>query len=231
MAPRTPFEIREVEPFRVSSASTGEYRPGAFDGSRPGIFYVPIVDPTKVNVTGRAIESLFLHEAIPGHHFQISLQRENSGLPEFRKLEIIPAFTEGWGLYAESLGDSLGCYTDPYQKLGALNGEIYRAVRLVVDVGLHTGTMTREQAIRYMSEHVTLPEQRIVSEIEGYMANPGQAVSYKTGELKIKELRKRYETQLGVKFSLKHFHDAILKGGAMPLYVLEKYLDDWAMQQ
>ncbi|MEX2233890.1 MAG: DUF885 domain-containing protein [Cyclobacteriaceae bacterium] len=224
ITPKTAFEIREVESFRAAS-SPPHYRRPSFDGTRPGIFYVPIVDPTKINVTGWAMESLFIHEAIPGHHFQLALQQENNDIPQFRRTMGNSAFIEGWGLYAESLGEKLGCYTDPYQKLGALGNEIHRAIRLVVDVALHTGEMNREQAIAYMLEHEALGEAEATLEIERYMALPGQALSYKTGELKIKELRDKYQKKLGSKFSLKDFHDTILKGGAMPLNVLEKYLE------
>jgi len=230
VAPKTPFEIREVEAYRAASAPP-QYQRGSPDGTRPGIFYVPIVDPTKINVTGWAMESVFLHEAIPGHHYQLSLQQENMDLPKFRRFAKISVFSEGWGLYSESLGEQLGCYTDPYQKLGALGTEIHRAIRLVVDAGIHTGKMTREQAIKYMLDHEALPEQTATLEIERYMVMPGQALTYKTGELKIKELRDKYQQQLGSKFSLKNFHDAILEGGSMPLDVFERYMDDWTRTQ
>ncbi|MDI3319470.1 DUF885 domain-containing protein [Pinibacter soli] len=228
--PKAPFEIRAVEKYRAAAASP-QYQRGSPDGNRPGIFYVPIVDPTKINVTGWAMESVFLHEAIPGHHYQLSLQQENTTLPLFRRFPSLPAFTEGWGLYVESLGKQLGCYTDPYQELGALGTEMHRAIRLVVDVSIHTGKMTREDAIHYMMDNEALSEQVATAEIERYMARPGQALSYKTGELKIKLLRDKYEKQLGTNFSLKHFHDAILIGGAMPLDVFERYMDNWATKQ
>jgi uncharacterized protein (DUF885 family) len=228
--PKTPFEIRETEAFRAAAAPP-QYQAGSPDATRPGIYYIPIVDPAKINTTAFALEATFLHEAIPGHHFQISLQQERSDVPKFRLFLRNSAFSEGWGLYAESLGSLLGCYTDPYQKLGALGNEIHRAIRLVVDAGLHTGKMTREDAIRYMMDHESLSEAAVTAEIERYMAMPGQAVSYKTGELKIKELRNKYQQQLGSKFSLKSFHDAILKGGSMPLVVFEKYMDGWAKTQ
>lgn len=228
--PKTAFEVREVEKFRAASAPP-QYNSGSPDGTRPGIFYVPIPDPTKINVTGWAMESVFLHEAIPGHHFQISLQQENENLPKFRRHTFAGAFTEGWGLYSESLGEKIGCYTDPYQKLGSLGTEIHRAIRLVVDAGIHTGKMNREEAIQYMLAHEALPEQTATLEIERYMAMPGQALSYKTGELKIKELLDKYQQQLGVKFNLKNFHDALLQGGSMPLDVFERYMDEWARVQ
>lgn len=228
--PQTPFEIRETEAFRAASAPP-QYNAGNLELKRPGIYYFPILDPTKVNVTGWPMEAVFLHEAIPGHHYQIALQLENKSLPEFRRYNMNSAFVEGWGLYAESLGNLLGCYTDPYQKLGAYGTEIHRAIRLVTDVGLHTGKMTREDAIKYMMDHEAIAEATATLEIERYMAAPGQALSYKTGELKIKELRDKYKQQLGDHFSLKDFHDAILTGGAMPLDVFEKYMDAWAQKQ
>ena len=227
--PKTPFEIRRIEAFREASASA-QYSRGAPDGSRPGIFYAPIPDATQYNVT-RGMDALFLHEAIPGHHYQIALQQENTALPAFRRFGGYSAYTEGWGLYAESLGAELGVYTDPYQRIGALNTEIHRALRLVVDTGLHTGELTREQAVKYLMDNEPIDEQRATAEVERYMANPGQALSYKVGQLKISELRARYEKQLGAKFDLRAFHDELLAGGAMPLAVLERKLDAWAAQR
>jgi len=228
-APKSPFEIRQTEAFRAATASA-EYNRGTPDGSRPGIFYVPILDATKFNTTS-GMESLFLHEAIPGHHYQLSLQQENTSLPNFRRFASYPAFSEGWALYCESLGPELGLYTDPYQKIGALGDEIHRAIRLVVDVGMHTKGLTREQAIKYMMANEPIDEQGATAEIERYMAIPGQALAYKTGALKLRELRARYTKQLGPKFSLRAFHDEILAGGSMPLAVLERKLDAWATRQ
>jgi uncharacterized protein (DUF885 family) len=225
--PKTPFEIRKTENFRASSA-TAQYLPGDLPSKRPGIFYVPILDPAKINITNMDMESMFLHEAIPGHHFQVSLQAENNDLPEFRQKYMNSAFAEGWALYTESLGKDLGLYTNPYHQLGALGAEIHRAIRLVVDAGLHTGKMNRDEAIHYMMENEPISEQAATSEIERYMAMPGQALSYKIGELKIKELRDTYQQQLGGKFSIRDFHDAILKGGSMPLTVFENYMNEWA---
>ncbi|GAA4347280.1 DUF885 domain-containing protein [Hymenobacter saemangeumensis] len=227
--PKTPFEIRQTEAFRAASASA-EYNQGSPDGSRPGIFYIPIVDATKFNITS-GMESLFLHEAIPGHHYQISLQQENQDLPKFRRFAWYGAMGEGWALYSETLGKELGLYTDPYQRMGALGDEMLRAVRLVVDTGLHSKNMTREQAIAYVMENQAMSEAEATSAIERYMAIPGQALSYKIGALKIQELRRRYEKQLGSKFSLSSFHDELLKDGVMPLAVLEKKMDDWAARQ
>ena len=227
--PKSPFEIRQTEKFREASASA-EYNQGSPDGSRPGIFYVPLPDATKFNVTS-GMESLFLHEAIPGHHYQTSLQQENTGLPKFRRFAWYGAMGEGWALYCESLGPELGLYTDPYQRIGALNDEMLRAVRLVVDTGLHTGQLTREQAIAYMLDNMPTSEADATSAIERYMAWPGQALSYKVGALKIRALREKYAQQLGSKFSLSNFHDELLKDGVMPLAVLERKMDAWASSQ
>ena len=227
VAPKTPFEVREVESFRAAAAAP-QYNRSSADGARPGIYYIPILDPAKINVTNWALEATFLHEAIPGHHYQLSLQQENTSLPKFRRFSFYPAFSEGWALYCESLGEQLGCYTDPYQKMGAYGNEIHRAIRLVVDASLHTGKMTREEAIKYMMENEAISEQNATAEIERYMAMPGQALAYKIGELKIKELRNKYQKQLGNKFSLRDFHDAILQGGSMPLSVFEIYMNEWA---
>lgn len=227
ITPKTPFEIRKTEEFRAASASP-QYFPGNLQTHRPGIFYAPILDPTKINITNMDMESVFLHEAIPGHHYQISIQYENTSVPEFRQKYMNGAFVEGWALYTESLGKDLGVYTNPYHQLGALGTEMHRAIRLVVDSGLHTGKMTREDAIKYMMDNEPVSEQFATAEIERYMANPAQALSYKIGELKIRELHDKYKVQLGSKFSIKDFHDTILKGGAMPLTVFENYMDDWA---
>jgi len=224
--PTTKFEIRQTEAFRAASASA-EYNPGAPDGSRAGIFYIPILDATKFNTTS-GMESLFLHEAIPGHHYQVSLQMENKKLPDFRRFIWYGAYGEGYALYCESLGKELGLYTDPYQHMGALGDEILRAIRLVVDAGIHTKNMTREQAIQYMLDNESMTEEYATSEIERYMAIPGQALSYKIGALKIRELRNKYQQELGKEFKLPSFHHELLKDGCMPLDVLEKKMDVWA---
>jgi uncharacterized protein (DUF885 family) len=229
LTPKTKFEIRQTEAFRAASASA-EYYPGLPDGSRPGIFYIPIVDATKFNITS-GMESLFLHEAIPGHHFQMSLQNENSSLPEFRRFIWYGAYGEGYALYCESLGKELGLYTDPYQHMGALGDEIHRAIRLVVDVAMHTGKMTREDAIKYMMQNEAINEEGAVAEIERYMVYPAQALSYKTGALKIKELREKYSKALGNKFNLAAFHDEYLKDGCMPLEIIERSMDEWLKKQ
>lgn len=227
--PKTGFEIRQTEAFRAASASA-EYQQGTADGSRPGIFYVPILDAIKFNITS-GMQSLFLHEAIPGHHYQISLQQENLQLPKVRRYTFHNAYAEGWGLYSESLGKELGLYTDPYQYIGALGDEMHRAIRLVVDVAMHVKGMTREEAIAYMMDNEQISEEGATAEIERYMVIPAQALGYKIGALKIRALRIKYERQLGSKFNIAAFHEAILKDGSLPLSVLEKKMDRWASQQ
>jgi len=224
--PKSPFEIRQTEAFRAASASA-EYFAGSEDGKRPGIFYVPITNAKTFNLTS-GMESLFLHEAIPGHHYQISLQQENGDLPKFRRFGGNSAYAEGWALYTESLGKELGLYTDPYQYMGALGDEMHRAIRLVVDAGMHSKSMSREEAIKFMMDNEPLSEEGTIAEIERYMAIPAQALSYKIGALKIKEIRERLTKQLGAKFKLSDFHDELLKDGNMPLEVLEKKMDQWA---
>lgn len=228
LVPKTGFEVKQTEAFRAASASA-EYVQGTPDGLRPGVFYVPILDATKYNYTG--MESLFLHEAIPGHHYQISLQQENTELPRFRRFISYGAYVEGWALYTESLGKELGLYTDPYRYFGHLSHEMHRAIRLVVDVGIHAKGWTREQAIQYMMDHEAISEQSAVAEIERYMAIPGQALSYKIGQLKISALRQRAETALGNKFVLASFHDEVLKYGCLPLNTLESLVDKWIEAQ
>lgn len=228
IAPKTPFEMRKTEDFRAASSAPAQYYPGDLPTNRPGIFYVTILDPAKINTTNMDMQALFVHEAIPGHHYQMSIQYENTTVPEFRQKSWNNAFVEGWALYTEALGKDLGLYTNPYHQLGALGAEMHRAIRLVTDAGLHTGKMTREEAIKYMLDHEPLSEQVATAEIERYMAMPAQALSYKIGQLKIIELRDKYRKQLGDKFSIRDFHDTILKGGAMPLTVFENYMDDWA---
>ncbi len=227
--PKMKFEIRQTEAFRAASASA-EYEQGNPDGSRPGIFYVPILDATKFNTTS-GMESLFLHEAIPGHHYQMSLQMEDTLLPKFRRFAWYGAFGEGWALYSESLGKELGLYTDPYQHMGALGDEIHRAIRLVVDPAMHEKKMSREQAIKYMMDNEAISEQGATAEIERYIAIPAQALSYKTGAMLIRELRTTYSKELGDRFDIKAYHDEVLKDGCMPLEVFERKMETWEMDQ
>ena len=224
LQPKTPFEVRRTESFREASASA-EYNPGSLDGTRPGIFYVPIPNIKEYNYFSD--EDLFLHEAIPGHHYQISLQQENTSLPSFRKSLWYSSYGEGWALYSESLGEELGLYDDPYQYFGMLSAEMHRAIRLVVDTGLHTKGWSREKAIQYSLDNEAESEAGITSEIERYMANPGQALSYKIGQLKIRELRSNAEQKLGDKFDIKIFHEKVLESGCIPLQLLEEKINKW----
>jgi uncharacterized protein (DUF885 family) len=228
LRPEAGFEVRRTEAFREASASA-EYVPGSKDASRPGVFYVPIPEPEKFNIL--TSEALFLHEAIPGHHFQLSLQQENKALPEFLHPESMGVFVEGWALYAESLGKELGLYDDPYQYFGMLSMEMHRAIRLVVDTGLHAKGWTREQAIAYSLDNEADSEAGIIAEIERYMATPGQALSYKIGQLKIRELRSKAEKALGDSFNVKDFHDQILNSGSLPLLLLESKIENWIANQ
>jgi uncharacterized protein (DUF885 family) len=224
LTPKTAFEVRRTEAFREASASA-EYMQGSIDGSRPGIFYVPLPDVSKYNTFSD--EDLFLHEAIPGHHYQVSLQQENEKLPEFRRTLWYSSYGEGWALYCESLGQELGLYTDPYQYFGMLSAEMHRAIRLVVDTGIHTKGWTREQAIQYSLDNEAEPEESIIAEIERYMSWPGQALSYKIGQLKIRELRQKAEQQLGDQFDIRAFHNIVLESGCVPLAVLESKVERW----
>lgn len=225
LTPKAGFEIRPTEAFRAKSAAGGEYQSPSEDGSRPGVFYVNTYDlPTRKTWDA---EDLFLHEAIPGHHFQLALQQELKDLPAFRRFGGETAFIEGWGLYSEGLGKELGVYTDPYSYFGRLQGELWRAVRLVVDTGLHSKGWTRQQVLDYMFENSSVSEPDAVAEAERYIAWPGQALAYKIGELKIKELRARAEQALGERFDIREFHAEVLKDGSVPLDVLEQKIDRW----
>ena len=224
LKPKAGFEVRRTEAFREAAASA-EYLPGSKDGSRPGVFYVPIPDVLSYNIFNS--EALFLHEAIPGHHYQLSLQQENEQLPGFLHAEGMGVFVEGWALYAESLGAELGLYEDPYQYFGMLSAEMHRAIRLVVDAGMHAMGWTREQAIQYSLEHEADSEAGITAEIERYMSNPGQALSYKVGQLKIRSLRQKAEQALGTRFDIREFHRQVLDSGSLPLVLLEEKIDAW----
>ena len=226
--PKTQFTIRQTEAFRAASASA-EYNQGSEDGTRPGIFYVPIIDPKKFNCVG--MTTLFLHEAIPGHHYQISLQQENKDLPKFRRFLWYGAYGEGWAHYCETLGKELGVYNDPYQYFGHLSDGIHRAIRLVVDIGLHYKGMSREDAIKYMMAHELITDADATAEIERYMAIPGQALSYKIGQMAISSERKQYEQQFGPKFNIASFHDEVLKDGCVPLNILHEKMVEWSKAQ
>ena len=227
--PKAGFEIRPVEAFRAKSAAGGSYMSPTPDGSRPGVFYVNTYDLSAR--PSWAMESLFLHEAIPGHHFQGALAVELDKLPSFRRFGGYTAYAEGWGLYAESLGKELGMYQDPYQYFGALAAELWRAIRLVVDTGLHSKDWSRQQVLDYMYANTAVQEARAVSEAERYIAIPGQALAYKIGQLKIRELRTRAELALGDKFDIRGFHAQVLEDGELPLSVLDTKIDRWIASQ
>jgi uncharacterized protein (DUF885 family) len=226
--PKASFEIRTVEEFRENS-SPSQYQAATPDGSRPGIFYVN-ASGIEIN-RRRASESLFLHEALPGHHFQISIQREQERLPRFRRFGNYNAFAEGWALYAESLGPELGLYNEPSQYFGRLNSELFRAARLVVDVGLHRKNWSRDQALQFMRETTGASEAGASLEIDRYIAWPAQALSYKIGQLKISAIRSKAEKALGSRFDIRAFHDEMLRDGAMQLDLLERKMDVWIETQ
>jgi uncharacterized protein (DUF885 family) len=228
--PKTPLEIRYYEPYREKTQAGGSYEQGVWDPkdpskNRPGIFYFNTYDLPSRTTPG--IETLYLHEGAPGHHFQISLAQENDKLPNFMRYGGNTAFVEGWALYAESLWDELGMETDPYQRFGGLDDEMLRAMRLVVDSGIHSKGWTREQAIKYMLDNSSMGETDATAEVERYIVWPGQALAYKVGQLTILRLRAKAEAALGNKFDLKGFHEQVLMTGALPLTVLEKKIDDW----
>ena len=223
LRPKTPLDLR-LEPELSRATASDHYTPPAVDGSRPGVFWSVVNDPTQYGSTGMV--TLFLHEGQPGHHFHIALMQE-LGLPNFRKFGGNNAFTEGWALYAETLGTEMGLFDKPEDWFGHLNDEMLRAVRLVVDTGMHAKGWTREQSIQYMRETLGYPESIARSETERYMAWPGQALGYKIGALKIQELRARAEQALGPKFSLPKFHEIVLGEGTLPLALLEKKVDRW----
>jgi uncharacterized protein (DUF885 family) len=223
--PKSPLEIRPVEPFREKTEAGGSYQQGTADGSRPGIFYYNSYDLPSRRVWG--METLYLHEGSPGHHFQISLAQENEALPAFMRFGGNTAFVEGWALYAEALWDELGLETDPYQRFGGLNDEMLRAMRLVVDTGIHSKGWSREQAIDYMLANSGMSRTEVVAEVERYIAIPGQALAYKIGALTIRRLKAKAEAALGDRFDPRAFHAQVLMTGSLPMAVLEKKIDDW----
>ena len=223
--PKSPLEIRPVEPFREKTEAGGSYQQGTPDGSRPGIFYYNSYDLPSRRLWG--METLFLHEAVPGHHFQISLAQENEALPAFMRFGGNTAFVEGWALYAETLWDELGMETDPYQRFGGLNDEMLRAMRLVVDSGIHAKGWTREQAIDYMLANSGMSRTEVTAEVERYIAIPSQALAFKVGALTIQRLKARAQSALGSRFDPREFHAQVLMTGSLPMAVLEKKIDDW----
>ncbi|HBK56435.1 MAG TPA: DUF885 domain-containing protein, partial [Xanthomonadales bacterium] len=223
--PKTDYEVRPVEAFRAQTSAGASYMSPAPDGSRPGVFYV-----NTFNLRAQPkfiMETLSIHEASPGHHFQGSIQQEVESLPRFRRFGGNTAYSEGWALYAESLGKELGFFTDPYQWYGRLSDEQLRAMRLVVDTGMHWFGWTREESIAYMRANSAMAESDVIAEVERYIAIPGQALAYKVGERTIRNLRSEAERELGERFDVRAFHRQILIDGALPMAVLERKLREW----
>jgi uncharacterized protein (DUF885 family) len=223
--PKAKLEIRPYEPFREKFEAGGSYQQGSPDGSRPGIFYFNAYDLPSRTTPG--MTTLYLHEGSPGHHFQISLAQENEALPPFMRFGGNTAYVEGWALYAETLGYDMGFYKDPIQRMGTLDDEMLRAMRLVVDTGIHSKGWTREQAIKYMLDHSSMGKTDATAEVERYIAIPSQALAYKTGAMTIQRLRRKAEAELGDKFDIKDFHAQVLMTGSLPLAILEKKIDAW----
>jgi uncharacterized protein (DUF885 family) len=227
--PRTPLKIVPYASFRARFDAGGSYSQGTADGSQPGVFFFNTYDVKSRFLSG--VTTLYLHEGVPGHHFQISLAQENETLPDFQRFGGNTAFVEGWALYAETLGYAMGLYNDPLQHWGTLDDEMLRAMRLVVDTGIHAQGWSRERAIGYMLANSGMGTSDATAEVERYMANPGQALAYKIGALAIQKLRAKAEAQLGARFDIRAFHDAVLGDGALPLPVLEAKIDRWLADQ
>jgi len=223
--PKAKLEIRPYEPFREKFEAGGSYEQGTPDGSRPGTFYFNAYDLPSRTTPG--MTTLYLHEGSPGHHFQISLAQENEALPPFMRFGGNTAYVEGWALYAETLGYDMGFYKDPIQRMGTLDDEMLRAMRLVVDTGIHSKGWTREQSIKYMLDHSSMGKTDATAEVERYIAIPSQALAYKTGAMTIQRLRRKAEAELGDKFDIKDFHAQVLMTGSLPLAILEKKIDAW----
>ncbi|WP_444912364.1 DUF885 domain-containing protein [Microbulbifer sp. PAAF003] len=225
LKPKMGVEVRRVPEFKEQGSAGAYYNPPAMDGSRPGVFYANLRDVHETKKFG--MRTLAYHEAVPGHHFQLAIAQELKGVPTFRKMGLFNAYSEGWALYSEKLAKEAGFQENPYDDLGRLQAEMFRAVRLVVDTGMHYKRWSREQAIEYMLEKTGMTESEVTTEIERYMVWPGQALAYKTGMLKILELRERAKEALGSQFDIRQFHNVVLTNGALPLAVLEQQVDQW----
>ncbi len=227
--PKAPFEVAPVPDFLEKTSAPAYYEAGTPDGSRPGRLRIDTYNATDRNLY--SVEDIAYHEGIPGHHLQISISQELTDVPAFRKFGGYTAYQEGWGLYAERLGKDVGFYTDPYSDYGRLDGDIWRAIRLVVDTGVHSKHWTRQQMVDFFHDHSSVDETSIQAEVDRYIAWPSQALAYKVGQLKILELRERAKKELGAKFDIRGFHDQVLDSGALPLDVLETRIDAWIAAQ
>ena len=227
--PKAPLEVATVPDYLAGNAPPAYYEEGTPDGSRPGRLFINTYDATHRNLY--SVESIAYHEGIPGHHLQISVAQELTGIPDFRKFEGYTAYVEGWAFYSEHLGKDVGLYQDPYSDYGRLENEVWRAIRLVVDTGVHSQGWTRDQMVQYFRDHSNIDEPSIQSEVDRYIAWPGQALAYKIGQLKILELRDRAKKALGDKFDIRAFHDQVIDSGALPLDVLEQRIDAWIASQ
>ena len=227
--PQAPLEVRAVEPWRQETAAVAFYNRPSADGSRPGIYYVNLADMNQV--LKPQTEAISYHEGAPGHHFQIALAQELPNVPKFRRFGGYGAYSEGWGLYSEQLGQEMGFYQDPYSLFGMYSTALWRAIRLVVDTGIHSQRWTRERAIQYFRENGLLSERDAAKEVERYFNNPGQATSYMIGQLKILELRDRARQALGNRFDIRDFHAVVLENGAVPLDILEELVDEWIARE
>ncbi|MEM8634734.1 MAG: DUF885 domain-containing protein [Pseudomonadota bacterium] len=223
--PKADLEVRRVEPFRERPGAAQHYRAGTPDGSRPGIYYAHLSDMRAMSIP--SLEVIAYHEGLPGHHMQISIAQELEGIPTFRTQARFTAYSEGWGLYSEYLAKEMGAYEDPYSEFGRLTSEIWRAIRLVVDTGLHVQGWSEEEARQYFFDNSPIPEGAVISEVRRYLVNPGQATAYKIGMIKILELRAKAKAELGEAFDIRGFHDTVLGGGAVPMSILETQVDNW----
>ncbi len=227
--PKAPLEVVPVPAYIEKDQAAAYYEQGTPNGSRPGRVYVNTYNFAERSLA--PVETVSYHEGIPGHHLQIAIAQELTGLPEFRKQSYYTAYTEGWALYSERLGKEIGFYQDPYSEYGRLEADMWRAIRLVVDTGVHSKHWTRQQMVDYFHDHSAIDETNIQAEVDRYIAWPGQALGYKMGQLKLLELRQRAQTELGPKFSLRAFHDVVLDSGALPMDVLEQQVDAWIAAQ